>query len=77
MKISRRTDDKAIAILGVLSIILVVVVVVLAVVLPHSNPDDIISYPVDSNEMAIENTHDRGMVEVPAEVYVVTATQLE
>lgn len=77
MKMYRRADDKAIAVLGVLSIILVVVVVVLAVVLPHNDPDDIINYPVDANEMAIENTHDRGMVEVPAEVYVVTATQME
>lgn len=68
-KIKRSTSENVILVLGITVICLIVAVIVLVVISPHNNPDDIINYPLDANQMAIENTMDRGMVEQPVEVY--------
>lgn len=63
----------AIIVLGITVIILTVAAIVLAVVLPHNDPDDIINYPLNANDMAIENQMDKGMVQADAADYVVVA----
>ncbi len=55
--------------LGLIVIALLIAVVVLVVVEPHNNPDDIINYPLNANQMAIENTMDKGMVEATPDAY--------
>lgn len=77
MSNNRRSGAEiTIGILGLIVIGLIVAVIVLVMVEPHNNPDDIINYPLNANQMAIENTMDKGMVEQPAERYVVIRTDI-
>lgn len=74
MRNMKNGSEKTIVILGLLVICLTVGLVILVAVMPHNNPDDIINYPIDANQMAIENTMDRGMVEQPASKFEVIET---